>query len=214
MKTTKRLCFTFALLLLLTASFCLQAQPPGYQAAVNRAVSNAQFHHFMHSMNNAHMYRTQYLVNNKYEFTVRLKDSSERLVRSRIHSDTVAKVNYLEYDNKALSKTDPARKERILPTATLSIRRYDRYSGTFVEGMATDSCWLFKIEGGRIAIYSPLSELSITSDYISAIQLGSGPIEPLTEARLREMIAGNEKALRALDKKDYYKAIRKFNEAK
>lgn len=210
MNTLLRSAFT---LLLLSTAFCLQAQPPGYQAAVNRAVSNAQFHHFMHSMNNAHMYRTQYLVNNKYEFTVRLKDSSERLIRSRIHTDTVAKVNYLEFDNKAVPKTDPARKERILPTQTLSIRRYDRTTGTFVEGVATDSCWLFEVQTGRISIYSPLSERSITSDYITAFRLADGPIEPISEARLRDIMAGDEKALRALEKKDYYKAIRKYNKA-
>lgn len=203
---------SFALLL---SVLHLQAQPPGYRAAVDRAMSKVnmqqQMNHQMWMLSNRNYYKSETLSNPKYEFTVLLKDSTEQTVRSRIYTDTVAHTSYLVLENKALPKDAPNRQKKIFPSETLCVSRTDRSKGTFVQGFPTDSCWLFKVESGKISIYSFLSETLITTDYISALQVGDGPIEPLSEARLREILKGDEKALKALEKKNYYKAIQKFN---
>jgi hypothetical protein len=201
-----------ALLLVLTVHQGI-AQPPGYRAAVNKAINDANMHWQMNQMfhNMQYLQRSEVLTNRKYDYTVLLRDSTELAVRSRIHTDTVAKVSYLTFEDKSQSRTAAARQRKILPSETLYVSRMDRSTGAYVLGTPTDSCWLFRVEGGKISIYSLLSEVDITDDYITAIQLGEGPIEPMSEGRLREMIKGNERALMFLERKNYLRAIRKFN---
>ena len=49
---------------------------------------------------------------------------------------------------------------------------------------------------------------------VTAIQLGMGRIEPFDPEKLKLIIAGNEKAVKQLSKKNYFNAIEKFNNAK
>lgn len=211
---TKNYCclliFTTALLLSVHHSY---AQPPQYRAAVNKAVGDAHMRFMNQMMWNRmnYMYRSEVLTNNKYEYTVVLKDSSKLTFRSRIHSDTVAKVSYLFFEDRSKPKDLASRKRKVLPTETLSVSRLDRNTGAYVQGFPTDSCWLFRVHTGKVSIYSFLSELDITDDHITAIQWGDGPVEPFSTERLREMIKGDEKALRLLEKKNYYRAIERFN---
>jgi hypothetical protein len=211
MKTKSRTYLLIVILLLLGVNRSY-AQPPGYRAAVNKAVANANMQWQMNQMfhNMRYMHRSEVLANYRYEYTVQFKDSTRLTFRSRIHSDTIAKVSYLSFEDKTKPREAADRQRRILPSETIYVSRLDR-SGVFIQGFPTDSCWLFRIESGKINIYSFLSEVSINTDYITAIQLGEGPVEPLSEARLREMLQGDEKALKFLEKKNYYRAIREFN---
>jgi hypothetical protein len=49
---------------------------------------------------------------------------------------------------------------------------------------------------------------------VTAIQLGMGKIEPFDPEKLKLIITGNEKAIKQLNKKNYFVAIEKFNDAK
>lgn len=207
---TKNYCY---LLIALFLSIHAMAQPPQYRAAVNKAVSDANMR-FMNQMmwnHRNYMYRSEVLTNNKYEYTVVLKDSSALTFRSRIHSDTVARVSYLSFEDRSKPKDLASRKRKVLPTETLYVSRLDHYTGTYLQGFPTDSCWLFRVHTGKVSIYSFLSELELTDDHITAIQWEDGPVEPFSAERLREMIKGDEKALRLLEKKNYLRAIQKFN---
>jgi hypothetical protein len=206
----------FPLLLFLFISFSLHAQPAGWQSQVNR-VQSRQFQQMQlqRTLNRPYSYNymSDYLVNVKYEYAVVLRDSSQVKVKSKIYSDTVNHVNYLVYEDRSVSKSDSDRKKKILPSETLSIMRFDRLTGGDVTGLPTDSCWLFKVVKGKINIYSFLSETDIDSDYITAIQVGEGPIEPLKEDQLRELMKDNKRAMKFLEKKNYYTAILKYNES-
>ena len=81
--------------------------------------------------------------------------------------------------------------------------------------MANDSCWFFKVLEGKINAFSPLSETEyIDSFYLRAYQLNNGPVQKLDSASLAPIIAKSPKALKAFKKKDYYKAIEKYNSDK
>jgi hypothetical protein len=194
----------------------LHAQPAGWQSQVNR-VQSRQFQQMQlqrtMQMRYGYNYKSDYLVNPKYEYFVVLKDSSQLKVKSKIWSDTVKHVNYVVYENKSVSKSDSDRKRNILPSETISIMRFDRTTGSDITGIASDSCWLFKVVKGKINIYSFLSETEIDSEYITAIQVGDGPIEALNEDQLRTLMQDNKKALKFLDKKNYYNAILRYNES-
>ncbi|MFL5772835.1 MAG: hypothetical protein ACJ75F_06745 [Flavisolibacter sp.] len=41
--------------------------------------------------------------------------------------------------------------------------------------------------------------------------MGDGPIEPLNEDRLRDLMKNDKKALKFLDRKNYYDAIARYN---
>jgi hypothetical protein len=210
-----RIVFYF-LVLFFTSLTSLHAQPAGWQSQVNRVQSRQyQQMQLQRTLNRPYSYNymSDYLINVKYDYVVLLRDSSELKVRSKIYSDTVKHVNYLVFEDKSVSKSDSGRKRNILPAETLSIVRFDRNSGADITGIPTDSCWLFHVVKGKINIYSFLSEKEINSDYITAIQIGDGPIQALNEDQLRELMKDNKKAMKFLDKKNYYTAIMRYNES-
>ena len=186
--------------------------PPGYNTVIrNHSMQHQQMMHnqFM-NFTMRHVYGSQYLANPACDFILLLKDSTQLKVRSKVHSDTTLKKNYLVFVNKDTRRSDSNRKRMIFPEETLKITRVDLSPG--VMGTPTDSCWLFKVVTGKINAYSFLPEnYALTSDHLTAMQVGDGPIEPITTERLRALMAGDEKALKALYKKDVYKAITKFN---
>src|SRR5689334_18518095 len=100
----------------------LHAQPAGWQSQVNRVQSRQMMQ--MQLQRTLHQpygfnYKSEYLVNPRYEFFVVLKDSSEIKTKSKIWSDTVRHVNYVVYEDKALPKSDSARARKIIPAETI-----------------------------------------------------------------------------------------------
>lgn len=190
----------------------LRAQmPPGYNTMMKNNSFRQSHNQFTRSLR--HIHGTQYLANSEGELIVLMADSTQVKVHSKVYSDTVLKKNYLVYINKKLPKSDSNRKKLIYPEQTLQVNRIDLVPK--VVGTPTDSCWVFRVITGKINAYSFLTDTyGITSEHLIAIQVNNGPIEPISEERLKQIMINDEKALRALEKKDIYKAITKFNAVK
>jgi hypothetical protein len=206
-------------LLLLTGTIKVSAQmPAGYnQMMANNSMRFAQQMSMQRMMNQPWYFGSDYLQNSKYTFKVTLKDNSQLDVKSKIYADTATHKSYLIYVNKALKRDDPNRETKIYPEQTLKISRQEvNFRGSYdVNGMPTDSCWLFKVVTGKINMYSHLSETEMLNNmYLRAFQVGDGPVQKIDSASLVSLIKDSPKAMKAFNKKDYYKAIDKFNSEK
>jgi hypothetical protein len=205
---------------------CAFAQYPGmaaYRAQQTRQLAQDRMLAQMNTMN--------YLDRNynpSYTFVVIMKDSSKLVLDSQILNDTTLKKNYLLLVDKKFKRSDTNRYKKIYPSQTMSISRdisasfpspqEDDTGGPkpfYLVGKASDSCWVFKVINGPISAYSSLSELS--GDYlfkpfaIVAIQLNDGPIIKYNEDNLKQMVGQDLAALEDIQKKNYYKAIKKYN---
>jgi len=166
--------------------------------------------------------------NLKYNFIVTMADSSKKEVSSKIYSDTATHKTYLLFVDKSYPKSDPNRNKKIYPPQTLSIARNVAGPGPgfiradyvpppprFFNGIAKDSCWMFKVISGSINAYSCLSEEGDAQTFdpstIVGIQLNNGPIEKFNEENLKNMVGQDIDALENIQKKNYYKAIKKYN---
>jgi hypothetical protein len=156
--------------------------------------------------------------NYKYTFNVILKDSSTQAVNSIIYTDTVLHKNYLLFVDKKFPKSDSAHRfQKIYPDQTVNISRVDLYSDlkNVVIGKPNDSCWMFKVISGPVSVYSFLSEqdgyFSDPSSFIG-LQLNNGPIFNFSEENLKTMIGQDTEALENIEKKDFLKAIKKYNQ--
>jgi len=98
----------------------------------------------------------------------------------------------------------------IKPTDTKSITFTSSITGLSYIGIPNDSCWLFKVEKGRISSYAFEPENNIL--YIVAFQYGTGPVLGLTKENLEPIIKNNEKAMKFLNKGQLNRAIKIFNE--
>jgi hypothetical protein len=88
---------------------------------------------------------------------------------------------------------------------------------TFVPGIVKDSCWMFKAITGEITAYSDVCEedgQNFDRSSIVAIQLKDGPIVKYNEGNLKEMVGQDINALEAIQNKNLYKAIKKYNRDK
>ncbi len=194
--------------------------PPAYRGDYNRMMSNITMNNMMdmnRMMNRNWYYGFDYLTNDKYNYQVTMKDNSVLEVKSILYADTVKHKSYLIYVNKSLKKGDPNREKRIYADQTLKISREQfGVKNTYnVYGVATDSCWLFNVVKGKINAYSHLSEVDyLNSFYLRAFQIGDGPIKKIDSAALSSVIQDNPKAMKAFLKKDYYKAIVRYNSSK
>ena len=154
------------------------------------------------------------LYNPEYAFEVVLKDSTKKQVYSMLYNDTTLHKNYLLVVNKKYPKSDTAHRfQKIYPDQTLQISRLDYYDKA-IKGVANDSCWLFKTISGPITAYSYLSEQSgpnFNPGTIVCIQLNDGPIVKYNEDNLKQMVGDDADALENIQKKNYYKAIKKYN---
>jgi len=99
-------------------------------------------------------------------------------------------------------------KGKIKPSDTKEISRYT-YSGLKITGIAADSCWLFKVENGRINSYSYYPD-----EYpgrIVAIQKGSGPIVPYNKQNLLTMVSDDPDVATVVEEGLLMKAIDMYN---
>lgn len=146
------------------------------------------------------------------EYSVVLKDSSQMTVLSKMYTDSSGHA-YLIYSEKASPTSNLMVDKKLYCYNTLNITRLKSKTKESALGMATDSCWLFKVMEGKINVYSILPDLNYDSRYFRAMQVNNGQIESLNERKLRVLMEGNLRALNVLDKKDYYKAIYRFNKS-
>jgi len=162
-------------------------------------------------MNQRWYYGMDYQINKEYKFKVMMKDSSVKEIKSKIYVDTTTHKSYLMFiDKSVVNISDPQRYKKVYCNQTLSITRSEGIIN--FTGNATDSCWLFRVLRGKINAYSPLSEIeNIDSSYLRAFQVGNGSIQKLDSAALAPVIKDDDKAYKAFMKKDFYKAIRKYD---
>ena len=142
-------------------------------------------------------YRMQTLKNVRYLFTVTMKDNSVREVRSKIYADSLANKSYL---------LDAENQQKIYCNQTRRITR----DGNGVTGIATDSCWLFKVVSGKINAYSFLSDAAGPFSII-AYQTGTSLIQNFDPQLFELLIKDDTKAYKVFLKKDYIKSIEKYN---
>ena len=157
-------------------------------------------------------------------YQVTLKDSSVKQVVSFMYIDTTLHKNFLLSVDKKYPKSDSAhRYQKIYSDQTLYISAVvNGSSGQESYGVPKDSCWMFKVIDGSLTVYAKslnyLTEsdgLLNTTDFepsaIVGIQLNDGPIEKYNKENLVKMVGGNMDAVEAIEKKKYYKAVRKYN---
>lgn len=217
------------LILTILFAFTIQssrAQYPGmgaFRAQQNKQFVNGQMNMMM-QMNMMVLNNNANLINSKYSYIVTFKDSSQRVVLSKIFFDTTTKKTYLLLVDKSFSKKDMAnREQKIYTDQTINISRIagSAYmkNQVFITGIPNDSCWMFKIVKGAINIYSYLSECEgggggFDPATIVAIQLNEGSIVKLNQENLNQMVNGDADALEDVVKKKFYKAIKKYNRDK
>ncbi|MEO3403464.1 hypothetical protein AAFN85_06155 [Mucilaginibacter sp. CAU 1740] len=158
--------------------------------------------------------------NPKYTFTVTMADGTTKEVSSKIYADTAVHKNYLLFVDKTLAKKDSNRNQKIYPQQTKTISRvlspYEdaKVPANNFKGIAKDSCWMFKVVKGQISAYSLLSEedgVDFDQSTLVGIQLNNGEIIKFNEANLKAMVGNDADALEKIQKKDYIKAIKKYN---
>jgi len=164
--------------------------------------------------------------NLKYKFFVTMADSSRKEVTSTILIDKSTHKNYLLYVDKSLPKGDTNRNQRIYPNQTISIERsspqivdlrapVNTPREKLYKGIAKDSCWMFKVLSGSINVYAYLSfetDRYFDEGTIVGIQLhDDGPIVKFTEENLKQMVGNDIDALENIQRKNYIKAINKYN---
>ena len=201
----------FLLLSLIAAIPVISQVPPQYQAGYNQVLKNATTRTpsmFMGAPGN-YTY-----ANMKYAWYITLKDGSRVTVYSKIHTgdENNNDRQYLLSVNKELEKSDNNRERKIYSDQTLKVIRYDEKTNEPIEGIATDSCWLFKVISGKINAYSTFSEQqNIDPRFLKALQVDNGPVESFDPVKLESIIKDDEKASKAFKRKNYLQAIKKYN---
>jgi hypothetical protein len=156
-------------------------------------------------------------------YQVTFKDNSVKEVISLMYTDTVLHKNYILFVDKTIPKSDSVhRNQKIYSDQTRYISTIIDYEAkTETYGVATDSCWMFKVISGPINLYAKsLDYLIPTNDgdsselnlyAIVGIQLNDGPIVALTDYSLKQMVGPDAAALKSAEKKNYYSALKKYN---
>lgn len=191
-----------------------------------RAVNNVLSQHSMQfnmqmqqNMMRQMMFNYDNGINPKYDYLVTMNDSSKIVVRSKIYSDTAKHKTYLLFVDKNYSKNDTNRNKKIYVSQTLSIARNLGGRGSkevWYKGVSADSCWMFKAVSGIINAYSAFSFIQpdgfgFSPPVLMGIQKGDGPIVELTLENLKPMVGQDIDALEYIQRKNYYKAIKKYN---
>lgn len=144
--------------------------------------------------------------NYEINYYIQKKDSTGMLTRSKIYYDNDQR-HYLK-----IPKRKDQDSARLYASETIKINYYDRSVDKTIEGLGTDSCWLFKVLDGKISLYAcfpPPDEL--TNEVLMAFQILNGPIQKLSADGLREIVKDHPKSMEALEKRNYLKAVKKYN---
>jgi hypothetical protein len=213
---------SFAFMLITKHSF---AQFPGMGAV--RAQQNAQFigqqmqtHMQVQMMQVLNMHGVT-STQKEYNFIVTLRDSTTLTLNSAIYIDSVSKKRFIVLVDKQYKKSDSNRYKKIYPSQTRGLvcvvkpknAEFDQ-PGFYLPGKLTDSCWMFKAITGEITAYSDVCEedgVNFDRSTIVGIQLKDGPIVKYNEDNLKQMVGQDINALEAIQNKNYYKAIKKYN---
>ena len=154
-------------------------------------------------------------LNIAYDFDVTLLNNVELSVKSKIYVDTAKRECYMLYTNKELKKDDPNRVQKLYPEQTTKVSRTLVTNQGFLtlKGYPAYGCWLFKLVAGRISAFSPLSEIdNVGSATIVAFEPEYDSLKRLDSLTLAGVVQDNPAALKAVSKKEFYKAITIFNE--
>lgn len=139
-------------------------------------------------------------ISKKYKFTVVLKNDSVVTIKKAIE---------ISGRKHALKGKVKGVRFEITPDQTKEISRATGYGDKRMVGIPVDSCWMFLSIIGKINAYSFVPEPD--SEFLIAIRKSDGPIVKLTEESLREMVEGNEEALKHVEKKRLKRAIDVYN---
>lgn len=159
------------------------------------------------------LYNTAY-SNHRLEYTVIKKDGTGVKVKSMIHTSDDGR-HFLAIKDKGNPLADSS--NRIYASETNTITFFDNSSGKNLTGIATDSCWLFKIISGKLSLYSCYPPaLYLSNDQIIAFQINDEVIQNFDPEKLRSVLINNTKAVDFFDKKNknnnYIRAVQKFVE--
>jgi hypothetical protein len=158
-------------------------------------------------------------------YTVTFKDTSTKKVVSYMYSDTVLHKDFLVFVDKKFKRSDSLhRYQKIYPEQTNYISTIvNNSSGQEAYGVATDSCWMFKVIDGPLTVYAKsldflnttvimfVADNEFNPSEIVGIQLNSGPIEKYTKENLIKMVGQDADALQYIERKKYYKAVKSYN---
>jgi hypothetical protein len=192
-------------ILTLTLAFPALAQPVGgvsYIGDYSKMASKTAMDEEMES--GSWMYRLENLKNAKYTFRVILKDNSVREIKSRIYAEKAFNKSYITY-------TVDDRPNQIFKLFCDETMVITRLAGSErIDGLVTDSCWLFKVVSGKINAYSFLAKADGPYSII-ALQTGDGPIKNFNSHLLEGILSDDAEAEKLFSKKEYLKAIEKYN---
>jgi len=149
------------------------------------------------------MVTKQRVKSGRFVYLVYLKDSSRLKVNSNIFKDKVFGRHFVYYAGKdSLSQ--------IFPDQTITLVKQNPFDNSAEDliGIPSDSCWRFQVLKGRISAYSFL----LNENRINEIQFENGSIVPFDPKALEILIADDEEAYNLFLQKNYYGAIRRFNE--
>jgi len=163
-------------------------------------------------------------------YTVTLKDSVRRYLISYMYHDSVLRKDFLIYVDDNFPKSDSANHfKKIYPDQTLSITasQFDNFGAEVpLYGASTDTGWIFRVINGPITVYArssgylvPVGEnltgvpkMDFDLAAIIGIQTKDAPIEKLTKESLQKIMAGDVKAVKVLEKKGLYEAVKRYND--
>lgn len=136
----------------------------------------------------------------KYDFTLILSNNDSTTVKNA-KIDIVDSIFVIKWKKGG-------EKKMIKPSETKAVFRYA--DGVKRQGFATDSCWFFLIDSGRICTYSFFSEV-INPDLAYFKKGYEGEMMPITISNLTNAMLDNKKALSHLKKNAILKAISVYN---
>jgi len=202
------------------------AQFPGMNKVYsNMAKQNArQQMDMMNSMNMNRMWNWRQGAGKGATYHVTFKDSSLKEVTSYMYTDTLSHKSFLVFVDKKFPKSDSAHRfQKIYTDQTLYISTITDYqANTETYGIPNDSCWMFKVISGPLNVYAksfnyliPVddfgNENELDPQSVIAIQSGDGPIVKYTSDNLKQIVSQDTEALSSVEKKKYYKAVKKYN---
>lgn len=212
-------------LLFFISSSNSSAQYPGMNKVYsNIASQNArQQMDMMNNMNMNRMWNWRQGAGKGATYHVIFKDSSVKEVVSYMYTDTESHKCFLVFVDKKFPKSDTSHRNRkIYSDETLYISTTKDYANIETYGVPNDSCWMFKVISGPLTVYAKSlnylvpadnfgneNELDLSS--IIAIQLNDGPIVKYTTDNLKQMVGQYPDALNCVEKKKYYRAVKKYN---